>query len=124
LYSSFENACLPNSPLTRLSPYCPCWVFIAERNLSLMERASIQYQTACNHIFKNEKRRLYTQLSDDVLPSLLREFLWIINSASLFFSHYFHFINRLHSDKAHGFCVLSRCHINSILMYKMFYPRF
>jgi len=39
-----------------------------------VEIISIQYQAAYNHIFKNEKRLLYTQLSDD-LPSLLGEFL-------------------------------------------------
>jgi len=97
---------------------------MAQRFLSLVEIMSIQYQTAYNHVFKNEERLLYTQLSDDVLSSLLGEFLSIMNSPSLLFSHYCQFINRFHSDKAHGFCAPSRCHINSILMYKMFHPRF
>jgi hypothetical protein len=73
-----------------------------------------------------KKRFVYTQLSGDVLSSLLGGFIIIIiiNSPSLFFSCKCQFINRFHSDKARGFCLPSRCHINSILMYKMLYPRF
>jgi hypothetical protein len=74
MYSSFENAYMPNLPLTSFSPYCAWWVFVAERNLPHVDVMSIQYQTAYKNAFKNEKILLYTQLPDDVLSSLLGEF--------------------------------------------------
>ena len=55
MYPSSENAYLPNSPITCFSPYCASWVIVAERNQSLVEIMSIQYQTAYNHAFKNEE---------------------------------------------------------------------